>query len=95
MKATIKKVKDKINKHLLNEDKAGDNEEMCDKIKQGDWFRTYAELGPGKMTGKPPAFKMDTINNEESFEKFFGDGAEDKGKWKVLEEEYKMSKDGE
>ena len=51
MRATIKKVKDKINKHLLNEDKAGDNEEMCDKIKQGDWFRTYAELGPGKMTG--------------------------------------------
>ena len=51
MKATIKKVKDRINKHLLNEDKAGDNEEMCDKIKQGDWFRTYAELGPGKMTG--------------------------------------------
>ncbi len=38
---------------------------------------------------------MDTINNLESFLKFFGDNAEDKGKWKVLEEEYKMSKDGE
>ena len=51
MKATIKKVKDRINKHLLNEESAEEKKEMCDKIKQGDWFRTYAELGPGKMTG--------------------------------------------
>ena len=95
MKATIKRVRDNVNKHLLKVEKARDHPEMCERIKKGDWFRTYAELGPGKMTNKPPAFKMETINNEESFEKFFGDNAEDKGKWKVLEEEYRMSKDGE
>ena len=67
---------------------------MWDKFKQGHWYRTYAELGPGKMTNKPPAFKKEKIYDRGSFDKFFGDVVEDKGKWKVLEEEYKMSKDG-
>ena len=68
MKATIKRVRDKINKHIDKDPEDRDHLEMCDKINQGDWFRTYAELGPGKMTGKPPSFKKNTINNEESFE---------------------------
>ncbi len=94
MKATIKLVRDKVNKQLLKVYNDKDQAKMCQRIKKGDWFRTYAELGSGKLTKKAPQYTIETIQDSRSFDKFFGTGAEDKSKWKVLEEEFKMSNDG-